>query len=422
MDLLQNPDLKTGEGDLPTGWYLWSPREGLSPRLVRDGEHVALTGCGKPSCFGKLGQQVHLQAGQWYEASVTFRVVGITDITLCALVNLVFRKDGRLVRECLVDDVSREGDWLTVSKTLLCPEDADAADLEIFFRHATQGRLVLRQAGLRKASARPAPRTAKVAAVKYWPPASTTPEGNRRAFCKLLDQAGRTGVDICCLPEATNMAGTGRSAQQIAEPIQGASFEAYAEKAKQHEMWVVACYATMQDDLCRNTAVLIDREGALAGCYHKTHLHWPEYRDGVTPGDDYPVFRTDFGTIGMMICYDSWFPEVARLLSYKGAEAIFFPVWGYDEVVLRGRAVDNNTFIVAASLGSAAGIISSNGDMIARTESNGVITAEIDIEARPTFSYVDRQITNGIPGATRWTRDTMSLREYDELRQQILRI
>ena len=134
------------------------------------------------------------------------------------------------------------------------------------------------------------------------------------------------------------------------------------------------------------------------------------------------MFETDFGTIGMMICYDSWFPEVARLLTYKGAEAIFFPVWGYDEIVLRGRAVDNNVFIIASSLGSAASIISSNGDMIARTESDGIVTAEIAIQARPTHSYVDREITNGIPGATRWTRDTVSLREYDELREQILNV
>ena len=84
--------------------------------------------------------------------------------------------------------------------------------------------------------------------------------------------------------------------------------------------------------------------------------------------------------------------------------------------------MDNNVFIIAASLGSAASIVSSNGDMTARTQDSGVITAKIDIEARPTVSYVDREITNGIPGATRWTRDTVSLREYDELRAQILRV
>ncbi len=422
MNLLQNPELKASNGVLPAGWYLSSPRDGLAPRALTDGEHVALTGTGKASCFGKLGQEVPARAGQWYEAAVTFRVEGIADITLCTLFNLVFRKDGHLIRECLLDGVTRDGDWLTVRKTLLCPDRAEAADLEIFFRHATEGSLIVRLACLREASPPPPPRTAKVATVKLYPTEPTTPERNREAFCELLDQAGQARADICCLPEATNMVGTGMKAQDVAEPIEGPSFAAYAAKAKQHEMWVVACYDTIEHDLCRNTAVLIDRQGKLAGVYHKTHLHWPEYRDGVTPGDDYPVFETDFGTIGMMICYDSWFPEVARLLTYKGAEAIFFPVWGYDEIVLRGRAVDNNVFIIASSLGSAASIISSNGDMIARTESDGIVTAEIAIQARPTHSYVDREITNGIPGATRWTRDTVSLREYDELREQILNV
>ncbi len=422
MNLLQNPELKAPKGEVPAGWHLWSPREGLAPRVLADGEHLALTGTGRQSCFGKLSQETPARAGQWYEAAVTFRVAGIEDITLCSLFNLVFRKDGCLVRECLLDEVALDGEWLTVRKTLLCPEGADAAELEIFFRHATQGALIVRHASVQEALPPPAPRTAKVATVKLWPAQPTTPERNREAFCELLIQAGQAGADICCLPEATNMVGTGKSAQDVAEPIEGPSFAAYAAQAKQQEMWVVACYDTIEDDLCRNTAVLIDRQGKLAGVYHKTHLHWPEYREGVTPGDDYPVFETDFGTIGMMICYDSWFPEVARLLTYKGAEAIFFPVWGYDEIVLRGRAVDNNVFIVAASLGSAASVISSNGDMIARTQSDGIITAEIAIEERPTCSYVDREITNGIPGATRWTRDTVSLREYTELREQILRV
>ena len=64
------------------------------------------------------------------------------------------------------------------------------------------------------------------------------------------------------------------------------------------------------------------RDGKLAGAYRKTHLHWPEYRDGVTPGDEYPVFETDFGTIGLMICYDSWWPESARVLALRGAHIV----------------------------------------------------------------------------------------------------
>lgn len=422
-NLLRHPDFAPVLPDgLPEDWYLWAPREDLRPVPSSSAGAFALAGNGHFRMFGKLGQEVPARGGQWYEARVTCRAEAVEDLTLCSLFNLVFRKDGRLVREVLLDEVSREDEWLTVRKVALCPPNADTADLEIFFRHSLAGKLVLRSAALRETTA-PAPlRTAKVAAVKHFPQAPATPESNRQGFCAMLDRAGHAGVDICCLPEACNYVALGRTAQEVAEPIEGESFQAYAAKAGEYGMWVVACYETLEEGVCHNTAVLIDRQGRRAGVYHKTHLHWPEYRDGVTPGDDYPVFQTDFGTIGMMICYDSWFPEVARLLAYKGAEAIFFPVWGYDEIVLRGRAVDNNVFMVAASLGSAATIISSNGDLIARTASEGVVTAEIALEARPTYAYVDRAITNGIPGATRWTRDTRSLREYDELREQILKV
>ena len=427
-NLLTNPDfVVAGEDGVPAGWYLWAPRPEISPRAMplqdeREATGVALTGNGKLNCFGKLGQTVVAQPGQWYRVAVRFRAEGLDDLTRCALINLVWRREGSLVKEQPVDAIRREGEWLIAEKVYQCPPGADTADLEIFLRHATSGRLVIAGAELRETEARAPGRVAAVATCKVWPASPSTPESNRELFCEMLDRAGLAHADICCLPEATNKVAVPGVAQDVAEPLEGPSFAAYAARAREHGMWVVACYYTREGDTCHNTSVLIDRQGQLAGAYRKTHLHWPELRDGITPGDEYPVFATDFGTIGMMICYDSWFPEVARLLAYKGAEAIFFPVWGYDETTVRGRAVDNNVFIIAASLGSPGQIIGSNGDSIARTTADGVVTAEIAIEARPTYAYVDRETTNGIPGATRWTRDTVSLREYDELREEIVRL
>ena len=64
-----------------------------------------------------------------------------------------------------------------------------------------------------------------------------------------------------------------------------------------------------------NTAVLIDRDGLLVGKYRKVNLPYDEFEDGITPGSDYPVFQTDFGKVGMMICWDSQFPDAARALA-----------------------------------------------------------------------------------------------------------
>ena len=71
-----------------------------------------------------------------------------------------------------------------------------------------------------------------------------------------------------------------------------------------------------------------------------------EIEEGLTPGRDYPVFQTRFGTLGMMICYDGFFPEVARELTKRGAEVIAWPVWGCNPELARARAAENHTYLV----------------------------------------------------------------------------
>jgi predicted amidohydrolase len=68
-----------------------------------------------------------------------------------------------------------------------------------------------------------------------------------------------------------------------------------------------------------NTAPLYDRQGNLVHTYEKNELFEPELESGASPGIGYKVFETDFAKLGFMTCYDSWFPETARLLAYKGS-------------------------------------------------------------------------------------------------------
>jgi len=81
-----------------------------------------------------------------------------------------------------------------------------------------------------------------------------------------------------------------------------------------------------QGDVFYNTSVLINRTGSVAGKYRKLSLPREEIDGGVTPRDSLPVFNTDFGRIGMMICWDVTFPETARTLAREGAEMIFLPI------------------------------------------------------------------------------------------------
>ena len=140
-----------------------------------------------------------------------------------------------------------------------------------------------------------------------------------------------------------------------------------------------------------NTAVLIDRQGKLVGRYRKTHLPETEMIAGVTPGTEYPVFHTEFGTVGMQICYDNFFPEVARSLALNGAEILFTPIWGdtreegYDwDIVARARAIDNAVYFVASAYTLKRSlIIDPGGRILADTKGEeGIVTAEVELNHR----------------------------------------
>src|SRR5438874_13795330 len=98
-----------------------------------------------------------------------------------------------------------------------------------------------------------------------------------------------------------------------------------------------------------NVAVLIGPDGKVAGKYRKVCLPDGEYDKGMSPGSDYPVFDTPLGKIGMMICYDGFFPEVARELSNRGAEIIAWPVWGCNPEQARARACENHVYLVSST-------------------------------------------------------------------------
>jgi len=174
-----------------------------------------------------------------------------------------------------------------------------------------------------------------------------------------IREAGRRGTDIACLPEMFASYGLplGMPSEGCCDTVPGEVLDQIAQAARRNRMYVIAPLAATVDGVLRNTAVILDRSGALMGQYFKTHLTQPELDAGFVPGDDLPVFQLDFGRIGIMTCLDSMFPEVARVLAVRGAEIIFFPhvQSGYGEVgwvaQLMSRAIDNALHIVPVSFG-----------------------------------------------------------------------
>jgi predicted amidohydrolase len=132
-----------------------------------------------------------------------------------------------------------------------------------------------------------------------------------------------------------------------------------------------------------NTAVLIDREGNVAGKYRKVYLPREEVEKGITPGNDYPVFQTDFGTVGMMICYDVFFAEPARALANKGAEIILMPIWGGDETLGKARAIENGVYVAASGYDYPTYVMDPAGEILAQAVQRGTAAiTTLDLEKR----------------------------------------
>lgn len=175
----------------------------------------------------------------------------------------------------------------------------------------------------------------------------------------------------------------------LAEVIPGPTTETLSQVARQGNCYVVGCFNELLDSRVYNTALLIDPSGKVVGKYHKTHLP-PLERFLVTPGNDLPVFQTEIGKIGMLICYDMMTPEVCRCLALQGADLLCWPSLGYgwwDEAgdfTVRSRAHDNQVYILGA-LPDHSCIVDPFGDFLATNAHDrlAVLTAEIDPGADP---------------------------------------
>jgi N-carbamoylputrescine amidase len=200
---------------------------------------------------------------------------------------------------------------------------------------------------------------------------SVNPAENLTKTLAGIEQAAKRGAQIVCTQElfrSQYFCQTEDHANfQLAESIPGPTTEKLGRLAKKHQIAIVASlFEKRAPGLYHNTAAIIDADGSLLGIYRKMHIpDDPLYYEKFyfTPGDlGFRVWQTKYARIGVLVCWDQWYPEAARLTALQGAEILFYPTaigwhpaekaehgqrqhaaW---ELMQRSHAIANGCFVV----------------------------------------------------------------------------
>lgn len=352
-NLIPNGDFsKAGPDGLPEGWAPVARRSSLAPHFRRIDEggqgRLLIEGNGRADGVGFIRCETSLGLGSTYLFSVRFRVGPAINPQR----NLLFECAGPKNLDGIFE-YTREGEpwdgWIDGKVKIYFPGTGiGKVTVRILYRFSDTGRVVVGNISLVPTDP-VRPRWVRVACTGGIPTLADVPV--------LAEKAAANRTDLLLLPEYMN-------GEHNYETLDGPSCQLMSELGRRYHMYIAGGILRKVDSLDRifNTVVLYDRNGRFAGMYDKIHPYSPEVNeDGITPGNKTLVLQTDFGKIGFMTCYDSWFTDVAELVALRGAELILFPNAGYYRSLMPARAADNNVRILASSLYTKDGVWDTEG-------------------------------------------------------------
>jgi len=193
---------------------------------------------------------------------------------------------------------------------------------------------------------------------------------------KIVDQEGAKGADIIVLPEIWRR-------DLMVETVKGESITELSKLAKKHHTYIISPIGREEGKHRFNTAVLIDRKGKVIGGYDKIYPYWSEFdlNPPVEPGTiGTPVFETDFGKIGLAICFDANFPEVWQALKDNGAEVVFFSSAYSAGSQLQAYALLHHYYIVTSTRSKDCQVYDITGKRIFDEKSENITIARVTLD------------------------------------------
>ena len=383
---------KPSANGFPTGWNVWSARAEIAPKTFVDATQyrtgpgsLAISGNNNPAEYGGWEYKLSgVTAGKWHRFVAYYRAVGLQDEALQVVARLDWRttENHTAGRPDYPYSITPDGEWKRLTLDVLSPQKATAVKIELYLANAPKATLWWDDISLEEMPD-PGPRHVSVATVKFHPQHTHSAEENVQQFVDLIEQKVPEKTDVILLPEGMTVAGTGKGDADVSEPVPGPTTQRLGEVARRRHAYIVAGIYEREAPAVYNTAVLIDREGKLIGKYRKVYLPREEVEAGLTPGKEFPVFQTDFGKVGIMICWDVEYADPARALALQGAEMILMPIWDGDATLTKARAIENHVFLVSSTYGDSSLVLDPNGETQATTSQNGTVAvAAIDLNRR----------------------------------------
>jgi predicted amidohydrolase len=267
-------------------------------------------------------------------------------------------------------------------------------------------------------------------AAQYGP--EVTVESCLEELLELAERCLRDGADLVFMPETYQYKNVRHiPRRELVSRYSEAYKQRCAELARKYAAYVVPWDNEVDDaGNLYNTSYILDRSGQEIGRYRKVHLTRRE-KEKLAAGTDFPVFDLDFGRVGIMICFDNYYAETARILALRGAELILYPLFGDTlnpgwEIKTRARALDNSVYVAPCCLHSPVhgdyfvytGLIAPDGEVLGKIEEYGTHrVVEIDLD-RPVLTNI-RAVKGGCELIKPYLLKTRNTRAYGPLLESV---